>query len=255
MPLRLYTSWFSPFARKVAIALELKGLSYEAIDALERNFHTELVKANPRAEVPVLIDDGLVVVNSSDILQYLEWRYPDPPLYPAKIEDRVAARALERLADQRLDPIVVDCSFWVWAERDDQQPAGLQSAGQADFDAVLEQLEQALVPRPTPWPFGAPGVVECAFFPNLLASRPLGFVIDDARFPKVLAWLDALRRHPVFANDRRRTAEFMKQLSSANHERRRLFWSGERLEWLLSRGFHDWFMEEIRAGRVTFPYR
>jgi glutathione S-transferase len=162
----LYTSWFSPFARKVAIALELKELPYEAIDALTREFRAELKHANPRAEVPVLIDDGTVVVNSSDILQYLDWQYPQQPLYPLDPKERVLVRALERLADQRLDPIVVDCSFWQWAERDDTPPSGLREIGQRDLDAILAHVESILSPRPKPWPFHAPGVVECAWFPK-----------------------------------------------------------------------------------------
>ena len=115
----LYTSWISTFARKAALGLELKGLAYEAVDALERDFRDELVRLNPRAEVPVLRDGDIVVVNSSDILQYLDWRYPTAPLYPTDIAERVAARALERLADHRFDPIIVDCSYWHWADRDD----------------------------------------------------------------------------------------------------------------------------------------
>jgi glutathione S-transferase len=249
----LYTSWFSTFARKVALGLELKGLAYEAVDALTRDFRDELKRANPRAEVPVLLDEELVVVNSSDILQYLDWGYPMPPLYPPSIADRVTARALERLADHRFDPLVVDCSFWHWADRDDQPPPGLLEAGQGDLDATLQQLERELAARPKPWPFDTPGIVECAWFPNLIAAQPLGFTIDAAKYPSVLEWLSAMRAHPVFANDRKRTAAFLKKLSSSNHERKRLFWSGDRLEWLFAHGFHDWFANEIKAGRVAFP--
>ena len=249
----LYTSWFSTFARKVALGLELKGLAYEPVDALARDFRAELKRVNPRAEVPVLLDDDLVIVNSSDILQYLDWRYPTPRLYPESIADRVVARALERLADHRFDPLIVDCSFWHWADRDDRPPPGLLEAGQQDLEITLAQLEGELSSRPVPWPFGAPSAVECAWFPNLVAAQPLGFKIDAARSPTVLRWLDAMRHHPVFANDRKRTAAFLKTLSSSNHERKRLFWSGDRLEWLFAHGFHDWFANEIRADRATFP--
>jgi hypothetical protein len=69
----------------------------------------------------------------------------------------------------------------------------------------------------------------------------------------VLRWLEAMRHHPVFAADRRRTAAFLKTMSNSNHERKRLFWSGDRLEWLFAHGFHDWFAEEIKADRAIFP--
>jgi hypothetical protein len=94
-------------------------------------------------------------------------------------------RALERLADSRLDPIIVDCSFWRWAEREDSPPAGLMDAAQRDLDTVLDRLERALAPRGKPWPFGAPGLLECAWFANLIAVRPMGFAFDAARLPSV----------------------------------------------------------------------
>lgn len=253
MTIRLYGSWLSTFARKVAVGLELKGLAYEHVDGLDRRFHDELVKLNPRAEVPVLSDGEVTVVNSADILQYLDWRYPATPLFPTDIGERVVARALERLADERLDPIVVDCSYWHWAEREDDPPQGLIEAGQRDLDGILARLEEALSPRPQPWPFGSPGAVECAWYPNLLAVRPFGLAIDAERFPRVTAWFKAVRAHPVFAADAKRTAAFLKTLGDGNHERRKLFWSGARVEWLLSRGFHEWFMNEIAEGRAKFP--
>lgn len=254
MTIHLYGSWFSPFARKVALALELKSLPYEHIDALTREFRPRLVQLNPRAEVPVLTDGDVTVVNSSDILQYLEWRYPQTPIYPADIAERVTARALERMADERFDPIVVDCSYWHWAERPDAPPAGLFEAAQRDVDSVIfPRLEAELAARPPPWPFGAPGLVECAWFGNLLAARPLGLKVDAERFPGIDQWLRTMRAHPVFAADAKRTAAFLKTLKDSSHERQKLFWSGARIEWLLSRGFHRWFMTEIESGRATFP--
>jgi len=229
MTIRLYGSWFSPFARKVALALELKSLPYDYVDGLLAENRAEVYKLNPRGEVPVLVDDDVVVNNSSDIVQYLDWRYPEPPVYPAAPQDRVAVRALERLADARLDPIIVDCSYWRWAERDDEPPAGLLEAAQRDLETVLDRLERELAPRPKPWPFGAPGVAECAWFANLVSVRPMGFAFDAARLPSVAGWLTAMRAHPLFAADGRRTAAYLKGLKGTTVERRKLFWSGERM--------------------------
>ena len=253
MTICLYGSPISTFARKVAIGLELKGLPYELVDALTPDRREDLRKLNPRLEVPVLTDDDVIVINSSDILQYLDWRYPERPLYPATIEDRVVARAFERLGDQRFDTIVVDCSFWSWAERDDTPPPGLQEAAQNDVNVVFERLEGMLASRPKPWPFGTPGLVECAWFPNLAAMRTFGLVMDASRFPSVAGWFNAIRGHGVFAADAKRTFLFMKELKHLTHERSRLFWSGDRMEWLMSRGFHTWLMKEIEAGRAVFP--
>lgn len=253
MTICLYGSLISTFARKVAVGLELKGLNYDFVDALTPDRREDLRKLNPRLEVPVLTDGDITVINSSDILQYLDWNYPAKPLYPTNIGDRVVARAFERLGDQRFDTIVVDCSFWSWAERDDTPPPGLLEAAQKDLDDVFERLERMLAARPKPWPFGAPGIVECAWFPNLAAMRTFGLTLDTARFPAASAWSKAIRTHPVFVTDSQRTLAFMRELKHLTHERRRLFWSGDRIEWLMSRGFHQWLLGEVGAGRAVFP--
>src|SRR5215471_4854056 len=253
MTIKLYGSQISTFARKIVIALDLKQLPFEHIDALTPEMRQTLRSANPRLEVPVLFDGDITVINSSDILQYLDQRYPERPLFPASIAERVVARAFERLADQRLDPIVVDCSYWHWAERDDAPPEGLKKAAQVDLDVLFTTLEAMLGSGSKPWPFGSPGVVECAWFPNLAAMRTFGLSLDANRFPNAAGWFSAIRHHRVFVEDARRTASFLNEGKHLSHERRRLFWSGDRMEWLISRGFHRWFLAEIEAGRAAFP--
>jgi glutathione S-transferase len=253
MTITLYGSQISTFARKVAVALDLKALPFEYVDGLTREMHDRLRQVNPRIEVPVVFDDDVTVINSSDIIQYLDRRYPERPLLPSGIADRVLARSFERLADERFDPIVVDCSYWHWADRDDVAPEGLYEAGQADLDVVFERLEAMLRSRPAPWPFGNPGVVECAWFPNLAALRTFGLTLNADRFPTAAAWFSAIRNHPIFLADSRKTAAFLKEGRHLSHERRKLFWSGDRLEWLISRGFHGWLVREIEAGRTAFP--
>jgi glutathione S-transferase len=253
MTITLYGSQISTFARKVAVALDLKELTFVHVDALTPQMRDKLREANPRLEVPVLFDGEVTVINSSDIIQYLDQRYAAHPLFPSNVAERVVARAFERLADHRLDPIVVDCSYWHWADRQDVPPDGLITSAQADLDILFERLEALLLPRPRPWPFGAPGVVECAWFPNLAAMRTFGLSLDAGRFPSTAAWFGAIRNHPVFVADARKTASFLKEGRHLSHERRRLFWSGDRMEWLIARGFHKWLLAEIEAGRAAFP--
>src|SRR5262245_31987315 len=105
--LRLYDSAFSPFARKVRMTLEYKGLDYEAVDGLLKSNHEALKAVNERVEVPALVDGDLVVVNSADIVAYLDYRYPAKRMYPNDPAARVHARAWERVADTFVDPILV----------------------------------------------------------------------------------------------------------------------------------------------------
>jgi glutathione S-transferase len=252
--LTLFSNGFSPFARKVAMALAYKGLDHETVDGLTHANRARLLAVNPRAEVPVLVDGDVTVVNSSDIVAYLDLAYPERPIYPADLKARVEARALERLADTRVDAILLDCSLWTWAERTDPPLPGLQEAGQRDLQGIFARIESTLAAFATPLPFGHWTIAEFAFWPHLVALRPLGFSLDGEKYPRLAAWFGAMRRDKVFSDDARRTAEFMKAIgTSSGFERTKLFWRGDRIEWLLARGFHAWFFDEIKAGRTLWP--
>ena len=108
--LRLYDNAFSPFARKVRLALELKELEHEAIDGLALANRDALAAVNGRVEVPALDHDGVIVVGSSDIIAYLERVFPARPLYPADHAEFVHARAWERCADHLVDAILINLS-------------------------------------------------------------------------------------------------------------------------------------------------
>ncbi len=252
--LTFFTNGFSPFARKVAMALAYKDLPHESVDGLTHANHDRLLKVNPRAEVPVLVDGDITVVNSSDIVDYLDRRYPDRPVYPTDLKARVEARALERRADVRIDAILLDCSIWTWADRKDEPPRGLKEAGQRDLDKIFVRIEEALSRFATPLPFGHLSIAEFTLWPHLAALRPLGFTMDAAKYPRLNAWFAAMRREKVILDDSKRTADFMRSIpTNTSFERTKIFWRGDRIEWLLARGFHDWFTGEIKAGRVLWP--
>lgn len=249
-----FTNGFSPFARKVAMALDHKVLPHETVDGLTHANRERLMAVNPRAEVPVLVDGDVTVVNSADICDYLDRRYPERPIYPANLKARVEARALERLADVRIDAILLDCSIWTWADRQDQPPPGLKDAGQADLDKCFARIEETLSGFATPFPFGHLSIAEFTYWPHLAALRPLGFTMDAQKFPRLAAWFQAMRKEKVCMDDGKRTADFMRAIpTNKSFERTKIFWRGDRIEWMLARGYHDWFMNEIKSGRVLWP--
>jgi glutathione S-transferase/RNA polymerase-associated protein len=106
--LRLYDHPFSPYAQKVKIALREKGLPFEP--PLPQGVGAggatgEFVEANPRAEVPALIDGDIKIFDSTIILEYIEDKWPTPPLLPASPGERARVRMLEEVMDTHYEPI------------------------------------------------------------------------------------------------------------------------------------------------------
>jgi glutathione S-transferase len=249
----LYDNGFSPFARKVRLALEWKDIAHEVVDGLALANHDRLAAVNGRVEVPALDHDGVIIVGSADIIAYLERVWPERPLYPRDGAAWVHARAWERCADTLIDPILINVSYWSWAKRDDAMPEGLLDAARRDLDAVYAALERDLADRA----FAsdeALSIADVALFPHLTATHSFGLGHDPARSPRLHDWLKRLRALPPFAADLRRVrAFFVSFVRGDAHERRKIFWRGDRLEWLLARGYHDWFAGELRNDRVLWP--
>jgi glutathione S-transferase len=90
---------FSHNCVKVRVALGLKGLSYETKDIAPMD-RASVVAASGQGLVPVLLDAGRAIADSTAILFYLEERYPDPPLIPSDPSARADCLILEDWADQ-----------------------------------------------------------------------------------------------------------------------------------------------------------
>ena len=109
----LYSGPLSLFSRKVEIALNEKALPFERVmvpfsqAAGYSPKHPAVLAANPKGQVPVLIDGDLTLFDSTLILEYLEDAYPVPPLYPAGAAARARCRRLELTADEILLPPLV----------------------------------------------------------------------------------------------------------------------------------------------------
>jgi glutathione S-transferase len=249
--IKLYDSAFSPFARKVRMVLDHKGLDYETIDGLLKSNHGALSAVNGRIEVPTLVDGDIVVVNSPDIVAYLDHRYPQMPVYPEAPAARVHARAWERLSDTFVDPIFVDVSYWKWAERPDQMPQGLLDAARTDLRNVYDAIEKELADKE--FVSGTLSVADIALFPHLASAKAMEVEFSAEAYPQLARWFKRMRALPICAADLRRTRDYVVNLKERDLERRRIFWRGDRIEWLLARGFHAWFFDEIRHDRVAWP--
>ena len=94
----------SPFARKVRIAMLEKGIPFELRNEIPWHSDTETPTFNPLEQLPILIpDDEEPVFESSYILEWLEARYPDPPLLPADLQSMLEAKRIQVIAEGIMD--------------------------------------------------------------------------------------------------------------------------------------------------------
>jgi glutathione S-transferase len=106
--MKLISATPSPYARKVRIALAEKGIPFELLTEIPWNQDTTVPQHNPLEKLPVLLlDDGSTVYESSYILEFLERRYPDPPLLPADDDGILAAKRLDVLANGVCDAVIL----------------------------------------------------------------------------------------------------------------------------------------------------
>lgn len=198
-PVRIVGSYLSPFVRKVLAVLDLKGLAYE-IDPIPPFFGDDrFTRISPLRRVPVLVDDRVTLADSSVIVQYLEERYPRPPLLPADVADRARARWFEEYADTRLADVLV----WGVFRRAVLEPgvfgrqrdlAAIERVMREELPVVMDYLE-GNVPREG-FLFGAPGIADISL---AVPFRNLGFArqrVDAERWPVTAAYVDRVLALP-----------------------------------------------------------
>jgi len=133
--LKLYEAAISPYVQKVKMVLFEKGLEFETetLDLLAQEQHKpEYVKLNPFRRVPLLRDGSAVLFESTAIGEYLEEKYPSPPLLPHDLVLRAEARGWEDVSDTYFG-----ATLGALVQQNFRNPGG------PDSDIVAQQQELA----------------------------------------------------------------------------------------------------------------
>ena len=178
----LYDAGRCPYCARVRIVLAEKGLPYETVEIDLADRPAWLYEKNPLGKVPVLEEEGgLVLPESEVIMEYLEERFPEPPLWPPD----PAERALGRLWLQRFDDRLGDDYY----ARRRGDPSRLEQR-LAELDAVLEG-QPFLSGR-------AFGLADAGYVPWILRARSsLGIELEP--YGALGAWLERLAERPSVA--------------------------------------------------------
>jgi glutathione S-transferase len=201
--MKLYSGPLSLFTAKVRIALAEKGVDYELVSvpfSRARGYepkHPDVLALNPKAQVPVLVDDDLSLYDSTIIIEYLEDRYPDPPLYPREITNRARCRQAEAAADEIFFPLVFSLIQEVFYKADGGDADRIRAATAAigrvydDLDAKLEGRE-FLIDRFT--------VADIAYFLTSMFAMNLG-AAPASTHANVNAWVNRLAARPSIGRE------------------------------------------------------
>ncbi len=201
--MELYGYWRSSAAYRVRIALNLKGLeaTQHPVNLRTGEHRGDAYRRlNPQGRVPALVDDGVTYTQSVAILEYLDERYPEPPLLPETPQQRARVRALVQLVASDMHPVnnlsVLQYLVEVLGAGDEQKIAWYRHWIKEGFTALEAMLADD--GRTGRFCHGdTPGMADLCLVPQVYNARR--FKCDLSAYPTIVgidaacAELDAFR--------------------------------------------------------------
>lgn len=194
-PLRLYSGPLSMFGAKAQIAALEKTLEVELVmvpfdmGRLYDPPHPEVLRINPKRQVPVLVHGDVEIFDSTQIFEYLEDAWPSPPLWPRDVASRARARRLELESDEVYFPHVIRL---MGLQDSPEDPAAVAArAGAARF---YERMEAELAGRD--YLAGGFSFADIAFYMAQLFGERMGAPVP-ASSSRVLAWRARMSARPA----------------------------------------------------------
>ena len=179
-------------AREKKIDVELIMVPFEMRRLYEPK-HPDVLRINPKRQVPVLIDDGpggdLEIFDSTQIFEYFESVKPEPPLWPAEPKARARARLLEHKSDEVYFPHIIRLMGLQGTPED--LAAVVARDGAAKF---YDEIEHTLGEQE--WLAGSYSYADIAFYMAQLFGARMGAPMTDAH-SKLHAWRDRMSARPA----------------------------------------------------------
>ncbi|WP_309646366.1 glutathione S-transferase family protein [Phenylobacterium sp.] len=257
--LTLYDHPLSPYAQKVKIAMREKGLAFQTLapgGLGAGGAAGDFVTANPRAEVPALVDGDVSVFDSTIILEYLEDAYPEPPMLPAGAADRARVRMIEEVMDAHFEAINWGLSEIRWFRRAEGELAqALLAKAARQTQGFFAWLDGQLGDRP--WFNGETfGWGDLSVVPYLNGS--VGHGNPPAKGSKLSDWLARANARPSVGatNDEARTPASTSAMPNvAELVEKGLFkreYRDHRLEWMIKSGGTEVVLRGLERKNIRF---
>ncbi len=194
-PIRLYSGPLSMFGAKTEIAALEKGLAVDLVMVpfdmakLYEPKHPEVLRINPKAQVPVLIQGDVEIFDSTQIFEYFEDLKPEPALWPKAPGSRAKARLLELRSDEVFFPPIVRL-MGLQDRLDDPAAVAAQGASARYYKEMERQLGES------EFLAGAFSYADIAFYMAQLFAARMSAPMTEAT-PKLIAWRQRMSSRPA----------------------------------------------------------
>jgi maleylpyruvate isomerase len=189
--MKLYNFWRSGTSHRTRIALKLKGIETEYLAVhlgKEHHLTGEFKAINPQQLVPALVTGEQTLIQSPAIIEWLEEKFPHPPLLPADANGRAQVRALAAIVGCDIHPInnrrILEYLRKQFGADEDAINAWCGTWIAAGFDAY-EVLLAADTKRGRFSHGDTPTIADCYLIPQIESARR--FKVDLGRWPLIMA--------------------------------------------------------------------
>ncbi len=252
MPI-LYEFALSPFVQKVKIALREKSIDFDRRNGFDPAHRADFAQGNPRREVPLLVDGDIRIWDSTVILDYIDDRWPEPPLMPVDPAARAIARLLEELADTRLEALnFCIAEVMTFPEGEDAAAEAVVAASGAEIARLHGELAARLGDADY---FGGaePNRADISLLPHLNASRVMRNGPDSG---SLADWLNRMNSRPSVAATvgeiKGSLTEFKQLMSRVQRGEDKRQVRDHRLDWLVRAGGAPILAKRLEADSIRF---
>ncbi len=255
----VYEHPLSSYAQKVKIALREKGLAFEleVPPALGSGSTTgPFIDGNPRAEVPTLIDGDARIFDSTIILEYIEEKWPEPPLMPRDPAGRARARMIEDLCDTHYEAINWGMGEVGWFKRAEGALAETLRAAAGAQTAAIQTWLAGQLGSAEYFTGEFFGWADLSVAPYLNRSVFYGF--PPAPGSPLARWLERIRARPSVAQTFTeyegaiaRMGDAAARLASGAMRRE---YRDHRLEWMIKSGGIEVVLAGLEKNNIRFSW-
>jgi len=193
--IKLYDFKSSPNCQRVKVVLAEKNLPYEIvpIDLRAQEQKTPAyLKMNPYGKVPVLTDDGTVLYESCIINEYLEEKYPTPPLLPRDPAQKARARILIDYGMAHFDGPYQKLRMELMKDAKEQN-AQIVASAKTDLKKLLQRFEDEIGDKQ--YLIGDFSLVDADLLPRFTRLEGFG-VLPDPALPRLGKYLQRMKARP-----------------------------------------------------------